>query len=328
METRCTAGQHQINERAVFMLISHVIPAYNASKTISNTLESVFQYSMPNGWDVEAIVVDDGSVDSKELARIVGMFPKARLVVHEVNCGMCAGRNSGIAASRGDIVTILDSDDELIENWPSVVEEIVQEWPSQTNICYAACQNFNGEVTAEEPDYEGFLTLKDILNEVHAGEYIPLFRGDYVRTKPYVDLSMRKSCGIVSYINYALDGPFWVTSRVLRIYQDTRVGSVTHDWASPLKAAETAKCYQALFDKYGTLYQTEAPEGYRAKLLKLAVYMKLAGISGYYSVFASGFSLARLRESIGSLVLLVVPASFTAIIVRTIKSAGIVRRYG
>ena len=310
------------------MLITHVIPAYNASATIASTLESVFRWPMPVGWQVEAVVADDGSKDGKELARVVAQYPGARLVVHEANCGMCAGRNSGISASLGDIVTILDSDDELVAEWPLALEKIVQAWPAETNICYAACQNSNGEITAEEPDYQGFLTLKDILNEHHSGEYIPLFRGDYVRAKPYVDLGMRKSCGIVSYINFALDGSFWVTNQVLRIYHDSRPGSVTHGWASPKKAAETAKCYQALFDRYDTLYKTEAPDGYRSKRLKLAVYMKLGGESGYFSVFLSGFSLSRPREFIGSLLLLIVPVSLASFLVGAIKTSGIVRRYG
>ncbi len=310
------------------MLITHVIPAYNASETISRTLESVFRWSMPRGWQVEAVVVDDGSNDGGDLARVVTQYPGARLVVHKTNRGMCAGRNSGIAASLGDVVTILDSDDELVDEWPLILTKIVQEWPDETNICYAACQNSVGDVTAAEPDYRGFLTLHDILNERYSGEYIPLFRGDYVRTKPYIDLGMCKSCGIVSYINFALDGPFWVSNSVLRIYHDTQSGSVTRDWTSPKKAAETAKCYQVLFERYGSLYQREAPDGYRTKRLKLAVFMKLAGLDGYFGVFMSGFSFARPKESIGLLLLLVVPMSLTALLIGSVKSVGIVRQYG
>jgi len=283
---------------------------------------------MPKGWRVEAVVVDDGSEDSEELAKAVAKYTNARLVVHEKNCGMCAARNSGIAESFGDIVSILDSDDELVAGWPLVLEKIVEEWPSETNICYAACQNFSGEITAAEPDYKGLVTLKDILNEEHSGEYIPLFRGKYVRAKPYIDLGMRKSCGIVSYINYALDGPFWMTNQVLRIYQDKRPDSVTHGWASSRKAAETARCYQALFDRYDALYRKEAPDGYRLKRLKLAVYMKLGGINGYFGVLTSGFSINMFREFIGSLLLLVVPVSLASLLVSAMKSSGIVRRYG
>lgn len=310
------------------MLITHVIPAYNASATIIQTLESVFRWPLPAGWQVEAVVVDDGSADSSKLGEVVSQYSGARLVVHEVNRGMCAGRNSGIAASKGAIVTILDSDDELVANWPVVMEKIIQEWPGEANICYAACQNPEGRLTVQEPDYQGYLTVSDLLNEFHSGEYIPLFRGDYVRGKPYVDLGMRKSCGIVSYLNFALDGPFWITNRVLRIYNEARTGSISHDWTSPTKSAETARCYQALLARYGSLYQLEAPEAYRTKLLKLAVYMKLAGIKGYFDIFAAGASLTGARETFGSLILLIAPVKLTVFILGALKSNGIVRRYG
>lgn len=310
------------------MLITHVIPAYNASQTIANTLESVFRWPMSHGWQVEAVVVDDGSNDGAELARVVAQYADARLVAHETNRGMCAGRNSGIVSSLGDIVTILDSDDSLVNEWPFVMEKIIREWPAETNICYAACQNSTGDVTAEEPEYQGFLTLNDILNERHSGEYIPLFRGNYVRSKPYVDLGIRKSCGTVSYINYALDGPLWVTNRVLRIYNDAHVGSVSHGWTSPKKAAETAKCYQELFDRYGSLYQREAPRVYRTKLLRYAVYLKLAGLSGAWKMWSKGISLDVIRESVGAAVILIVGASIGSTIVTTVKKIGLVRRYG
>ena len=172
------------------------------------------------------------------------------------------------------------------------------------------------------------VSVYNLLNEFHSGEYIPLFRGDYVRGKPYVDLGMRKSCGIVSYLNFALDGPFWITNRVLRIYNEARTGSISHDWTSPTKSAETARCYQALLARYGSLYQLEAPEAYRTKLLKLAVYMKLAGIKGYFDIFAAGASLTGARETFGSLILLIAPVKLTVFILGALKSNGIVRRYG
>lgn len=310
------------------MLITHVIPAYNASKTIARTLESVFRWPMPTGWQVEAVVVDDGSDDGLELARIVFMHPRARLVVHDANRGMCAGRNSGVAASLGCIVSILDSDDELIENWPSVLVKIVQEWPTDTNVCYAACQNTKGNVTVEEPEYQGYLTLKDILNERHSGEYMPLFRGEYVRAKPYIDLGMQKSCGTVSYINFALDGPFWVTNRVMRVYHEARAGSVTLGWASPTKAMEMTKCYQALFDRYGSLYQQYALKVYHTKLLRLAVYLKLAGLPGAWQVWRKGFSFSVLHKVVGAAFILTTSAAIASAIVTRMKKIGFIRQYG
>jgi len=310
------------------MLISHIIPAFNASSTVRQTLESVFLDTLPADWKVEAIVVDDGSTDGGVLSEIVAQFECAQLVVHPENKGMCAARNSGIELSKGDIVTILDSDDELIKGWSLVLASIIKVWPPDTNICYAACKNLSGQVTAEDPNYNGYLTLNDLLNERYSGEYIPLFRGDYVRSKPYIDLGIRKSCGIVSYMNWARDAPFWVENKVLRIYNDTHIGSISRDWTSPQKAFETALCYKALFNKFGDLYIDEAFNAFRIKNLKLAVYLKLSGAGGAFGAFLDGVSTSHIKESFMTFLLLILPVSLTCTIIKFIKSHGYIRRYG
>jgi len=310
------------------MLISHIIPAFNASTTITQALNSVFRYALPTGWQVEAIVVDDGSDDSEVLSEIVTQYPNARLVVHDKNRGMCAGRNSGIAASKGDVVTILDADDKLVAEWPTVLEEIMKEWPDDANICYAACQNPEGVITAEEPDYHGYLTLSDLLNERHSGEYLPMFRGDYVRSKPYIDLGTRKSGGVVSYINWTTDAPFWVTNRVLRIYDDARVGSVSSGWTSAAKAAETVVCYTQLFKRYTSLYLQYAPAVYKTKLLRLAVYLRLSGMAGAWAAWRKGASLKAPLETFGALVVLVFGGGIARRFIHMAKSLGWIRKYG
>ena len=73
---------------------------------------------------------------------------------------------------------ILDADDKLVPGWPAVVNALTNEWPTNTQLCYLACHDLEGKVTAENPSYNGALTLNDILNERHSGEYIALFRGD------------------------------------------------------------------------------------------------------------------------------------------------------
>ena len=310
------------------MLVSHVIPAYNSSKTIIRTLDSILAMPLPQGLSVEAVVVDDGSADGDQLAEVVSKYSFARLFVHNSNLGMCAGRNTGILNSRGDVVTILDSDDELVPGWVTTFQSIVSDWPADINICYAACRNQDGRLTVQEPEYEGKLTLSDILNERYAGEYIPLFRGAYIRAKPYIDLGTRKSCGIVSYINFALDGPFWVTNRVLRIYHDNRVGSVTSGWASPKKAHETALCYQALFERYEDLYRRNAPKVWRSKHLRWAVYLRLAGMPGAWKCWANGASLASIKETAGAFLILIVGPHLGAWVASMVRRIGLIRRYG
>ena len=89
--------------------VSVVIPAYNAARTIAETLASARNQTHGN---LEIIVVDDGSTDST--LDIVNSHaaedPRVR-ILHQENRGVAAARNAGIAASSGEFIAPLDADD-------------------------------------------------------------------------------------------------------------------------------------------------------------------------------------------------------------------------
>ena len=84
-----------------------LIPAYEAERTIEATLRSVV--AQTEG-DFEVVVVDDGSSDGT--GRVVEAFgdPRVRLLRQE-NGGPNAARNTGLAATSGCYVALLDADD-------------------------------------------------------------------------------------------------------------------------------------------------------------------------------------------------------------------------
>lgn len=88
-------------------LVSVVIPAYNAERTIRTTLISVLRQTAS---DFEVIVVDDGSTDgTSEIAGSLG-DPRVR-VLHQRNAGHASARNTGIADAHGKYVAVVDADD-------------------------------------------------------------------------------------------------------------------------------------------------------------------------------------------------------------------------
>jgi glycosyltransferase involved in cell wall biosynthesis len=91
------------------LLVSVIIPAYNAAYTIAETLQSVCWQTYAN---LEIIVVDDGSGD--ETVAIVRQHAasdaRIRLLQQE-NAGVAAARNAGIAAAQADYIALLDADD-------------------------------------------------------------------------------------------------------------------------------------------------------------------------------------------------------------------------
>ncbi|NUJ79153.1 glycosyltransferase family 2 protein [Methylocystis sp. FS] len=88
---------------------SIVIPCYNCSSTIVETLKSASAQTIR---DIEIIVIDDGSTD--ESAEIVARYaqsePRLRLV-RQANAGVSASRNRGMTEARGSLIAFLDSDD-------------------------------------------------------------------------------------------------------------------------------------------------------------------------------------------------------------------------
>lgn len=89
-------------------LVSVVIPAYNSSGYISETLDSVLNQSLSSQ---EIILVNDGSPDTTELeAALQPYLPRLHYFKQE-NRGPSAARNLGIREARGRYVAFLDSDD-------------------------------------------------------------------------------------------------------------------------------------------------------------------------------------------------------------------------
>lgn len=87
--------------------VSVVIPAYNASATLAETLASLSTQTFD---DFDAIVVDDGSSD--HTASLAAGTGDARISVLSIpNGGVSRARNHGISQTRGALIAFLDADD-------------------------------------------------------------------------------------------------------------------------------------------------------------------------------------------------------------------------
>ncbi|MBZ8182200.1 glycosyltransferase [Oscillatoria salina] len=88
-------------------LISVIIPAYNAQKTIKETIESVLKQTFP---DFELIIINDGSQDSTlEIIQEI-KDPRIRVFSYQ-NSRQAVSRNRGISRATGEYIAFLDADD-------------------------------------------------------------------------------------------------------------------------------------------------------------------------------------------------------------------------
>lgn len=94
------------------ILLSVIIPMYNAAPWISECLQSLLV--PPKFWPLlEVIVVDDGSTDGceKTAQKAAADYPKLFSVIHKTNGGHGSAVNAGIHVCRGRYVKVLDADD-------------------------------------------------------------------------------------------------------------------------------------------------------------------------------------------------------------------------
>lgn len=87
-------------------LVSVVIPAYNSSRYIAETISSIVQQQSVA---VEIIVVDDGSTDGT--GAIASSFGDPVRVIEQRNSGVCVARNRGLKEARGEFIAFVDHDD-------------------------------------------------------------------------------------------------------------------------------------------------------------------------------------------------------------------------
>jgi len=93
------------------MRCSIVIPAYNASRFLSATIESALAQIELD--DFELIIVDDGSTDETTVvaSQFAASHPAIVRVIRTTNQGVGAARNVGLANARFDFIQFLDADD-------------------------------------------------------------------------------------------------------------------------------------------------------------------------------------------------------------------------
>ena len=95
-------------DRDELPLVSVIIPAYNSTAHIRETLESVLSQTYHN---FEVILINDGSPDTEDFERAIARYRDQIVYIKQENGGPSAARNAGIRRARGEYLAFLDSDD-------------------------------------------------------------------------------------------------------------------------------------------------------------------------------------------------------------------------
>lgn len=108
------------------MKISVVMPAYNEAATIQPIVDRV----LAAPYDIELIIVDDGSTDDTRaiLKTVSDTVSAVKVLTHERNRGKGAALRTGFAAATGDIILVQDADLEYDPGqYPSLLQPLLDD---------------------------------------------------------------------------------------------------------------------------------------------------------------------------------------------------------
>jgi heptose III glucuronosyltransferase len=111
------------------MTVSILIPAYNASATLPQLLDTL---RLQTRQADEIIVCDDGSAESP--SGVLAAYPEVRLV-HQAHGGLSKARNTLLDAATGDIVIFADADDTVLPRWIEVLAGSIERTGADISVC-------------------------------------------------------------------------------------------------------------------------------------------------------------------------------------------------
>ena len=115
------------------LLVSVIIPAYNAEKTIKRCVDSCLMQTYPN---IEIVVVDDGSSDgTADFVKALPDYGTKIILIQSENKGVSSARNIGIENCSGSLISFLDADDTLDCNAVQTMFDLMSENNSDIAVC-------------------------------------------------------------------------------------------------------------------------------------------------------------------------------------------------
>ncbi len=199
------------------VLVSVIIPAYNAVKYIRHAVYSALLQSL-NKHEFEVIVIDDCSTDDTAgaVALIRSMnVGRVNLIMRKENGGPAKALNDGIRETKGDWIKWLSADDEM---YPSCLEDLLW-WVNREKI------KKEKELTLDVHTDAIYYTDYDYIDEAGkvTGEFIEpgrpesdlwkLFFGN--GSSSFIHRSVFEKCGLFAEMAHSEDYEFWLRASQL-----------------------------------------------------------------------------------------------------------------
>lgn len=161
-------------------LISIVVPVFNSGAFMHKFLEAVDEQRAKSAWNLELIMVDDGSRDNS-YARIEELSKGYRYIKGiklSRNFGHQAAVRTGLSFCKGDYVAIIDDD---LQDPPSLLPKFFQYLDDGYDVAFGERQK-RKENLLKRGAYRSFYRILRRLSEID----IPIDSGDFCVMKKHV----------------------------------------------------------------------------------------------------------------------------------------------
>lgn len=133
--------------------VSIIVPCYNVEKYIDVCVTSLKKQTYKN---IEIIIVNDGSTD-ETLPKIINAIgnDKRFVIFTKENGGLSSARNYGVKKSTGELITFIDSDDYISDNY---ISDMVVSW-RESFLVQATVESF-GDVNGKTLAGKSFANIR------------------------------------------------------------------------------------------------------------------------------------------------------------------------
>ena len=152
----------------ISMKVSIIIPIYNAEDHLEKCIGSAVNQTYG---DLEIILVNNGSTDgSVKICRSFAEKDPRIVLINQENTGVSAARNAGLDASTGDLITFIDSDDHVCDDYIEYMLNRMKLYGSDVTCCgQTRDQNAKDDIElieGMEACLKRYLTTNDIFPAV------------------------------------------------------------------------------------------------------------------------------------------------------------------
>lgn len=115
------------------LMLSVIIPVYNAERTIEKCVNSVIEQQISN---MEIIIINDGSIDGskKKCEELAKRHSQIKMVNLE-NGGVSTARNAGLDVARGKYIQFVDADDFVEKEMAQIMIDIAEKMQCELVMC-------------------------------------------------------------------------------------------------------------------------------------------------------------------------------------------------